>query len=544
MNVEILFPYFSGLISYTHELDQIIDFFRELMESQHFMPRWVCGKWTPFHGWLYVISDVTIFLAYMAIPVAMVYFVRKRWADLPFKHVFWLFIAFIGLCGTTHLVDAIIFWWPVYRLNAVILMLTAIVSVVTVVSMLRVIPLALAFRSPTNLEALVKTQTTELAAKADELADANEKLKQEIDFNKHSQNELARLAAIVQSSDDSIVSLSEDGTIVSWNHAAEKLYGYSEQEALGRNMRMLYLEDNLAEFEKVLQELRNGNTVKNFETERLTKHGGFVHVAITYSPIRNTEGEITGISGIARDISAARESQRQKDELLRQLEKTNRELESFAYITSHDLKAPLRAIGSLSDWLYADYSEQLGEQGKEHLQLLKGRVQRMHELIDGILSYSRIGRKDGTLTDVNVGEVINEVLQMIKVPENFHVKIQSDMPTVRAYHTHITQIFENLISNAIKYNDKEVGLVEVGFEEIPRFWKFWVKDNGVGVEARYQKKIFEIFQTLKSRDEVEGTGIGLTIVKKIVENAKGDIWIVSEPGKGTEFHFTISKERV
>lgn len=512
------------------------------MESDHFMPRWACGKWTPFHGWLYVISDITIFLAYMAIPFALVYFVRKRWKDLPFKHVFWLFIAFIGLCGTTHLVDAIIFWWPVYRLNAFILMLTAIVSVVTVVSMLRIIPLALAFKSPTDLQTMVSSQTMELATKAEELAEINEKLKHEIELNKKSQSELARLAAIVQTSNDSIVSLTPDGTITSWNESAERLYGYSEKEALGRSMRMLYLEDNVAEFENVMNQLLKGKTVENFETERVTKHGGIVHVSITYSPIKGDDGDVVGVSGIARDVSLNKESQRQQNLLMRQLEKTNKELESFAYITSHDLKAPLRAIGSLSDWLYADYAEQLGDQGKEHLGLLKSRVQRMHELIDGILSYSRIGRKDGTLTDVNVGDVITEVLQMIRVPENFKVNVQAEMPTIRAYHTHVTQVFENLISNAIKYCDKDDGRIEVGFEEIPRFWKFYVKDNGVGIDPRYQKKIFEIFQTLKSRDEVEGTGIGLTIVKKIVENAGGDIWVVSEPGIGTEFHFTISKD--
>ncbi len=150
-------------------MEQLLEFFRKLLESDQFMPRWVCGKWTPFHGWLYIISDLIIFAAYMAIPVAMVYFVRKRWGDLPFRRVFWLFIAFIALCGTTHLMDAIIFYVPHYRLNALVLVATAIVSVVTVVSMAKVMPEALAYKSPLELQQAVDQKTLELNLRVHQL---------------------------------------------------------------------------------------------------------------------------------------------------------------------------------------------------------------------------------------------------------------------------------------------------------------------------------------------------------------------------------------
>jgi signal transduction histidine kinase len=150
-------------------MEQIIDFFRKLLDSDQFMPRWVCGQWTPFHGWMYIVADLTIFLAYMAIPVAMVYFVRKRWGDLPFKGVFWLFIAFIALCGTTHFIDALIFWVPVYRFNALVLIFTALVSVVTVLAMVRVIPKALAYKSPKQLQVAVDSKTSELETRISEL---------------------------------------------------------------------------------------------------------------------------------------------------------------------------------------------------------------------------------------------------------------------------------------------------------------------------------------------------------------------------------------
>ena len=150
-------------------MEQLLEFFRKLLDSEQFMPRWVCGKWTPFHGWLYIISDLVIFAAYMAIPVAMVYFVRKRWGDLPFRRVFWLFIAFIALCGTTHLMDAIIFYVPHYRLNALVLVATAIVSVVTVVSMAKVMPEALAYKSPLELQQAVDQKTLELNLRVHQL---------------------------------------------------------------------------------------------------------------------------------------------------------------------------------------------------------------------------------------------------------------------------------------------------------------------------------------------------------------------------------------
>lgn len=150
-------------------MEQIVDFFRRLLESEQFMPRWVCGKWTPFHGWLYIVSDLIIFLAYMAIPVAMIYFVRKRWGDLPFKGVFWLYIAFIAMCGTTHFVDAVIFWIPLYRLNAIVLSVTAIVSIMTVVAMVNVIPKALVYKSPKQLQEAVDLKTAELEEQITEL---------------------------------------------------------------------------------------------------------------------------------------------------------------------------------------------------------------------------------------------------------------------------------------------------------------------------------------------------------------------------------------
>lgn len=157
-------------------MEEIVDFFRQLLNSEVFMPRWVCGQWSEFHGWMYIISDLIIFLAYMAIPVAMLIFVRKRWHDVPFKWVFWLFIAFISLCGTTHLIDAIIFYIPVYRLNALVLLFTAAVSMLTVAAMAYVLPKALAYKSPLQLERIVEDKTNQLQDRIEELNRLSERV--------------------------------------------------------------------------------------------------------------------------------------------------------------------------------------------------------------------------------------------------------------------------------------------------------------------------------------------------------------------------------
>ncbi|MGE0637343.1 MAG: ATP-binding protein [Bacteroidia bacterium] len=225
----------------------------------------------------------------------------------------------------------------------------------------------------------------------------------------------------------------------------------------------------------------------------------------------------------------------------KKLKSTNHELESFAYITSHDLKAPLRAIGSLSDWLYADYSDKLDEAGKEQLLLLKKRVSKMHDLIEGILHYSRIGRLDGEKEQIDMQQLIKEITELIQIPSHIKIVIEKKLPVILNYRTNITQLFENLLTNAVKYCDKSEGIIKITCDDLAGSWRFTVSDNGQGIDKKYHNKIFEIFQTLKTNGEMEGTGIGLTIVKKIVENSGGQIHLNSEPGIGTEFIITLPK---
>jgi len=224
------------------------------------------------------------------------------------------------------------------------------------------------------------------------------------------------------------------------------------------------------------------------------------------------------------------------------LKTINKELEDFAYITSHDLKAPLRGIKTLAEWITTDYAEKLDDDGKEQLNLLLSRVDRMHNLIDGILQYSRAGRTEQGHQRLELEKLLPGIIDTLSPPDNIKISIENKLPVVQGEETRIIQIFQNLLSNAIKYMDKDQGYIRISCVQNGSFWKFSITDNGPGIEEKHFDKIFKIFQTLVPRDEYESTGVGLSVVKKIVKLYGGTIWVESELGKGATFFFTFPKE--
>jgi len=219
----------------------------------------------------------------------------------------------------------------------------------------------------------------------------------------------------------------------------------------------------------------------------------------------------------------------------------NKELNDFAYVVSHDLKAPLRGIGSLATWLASDYADVLDDTGKEQLQLLLDRAKKMESLIESVLKYSRVGRirEDREVVDTN--ELVDSSVEMIAPPENVQVSIEGKLPWVEGERTRLEQVFQNLIGNAVKFIDKPVGFVTISCADEGAMWRFAVKDNGPGIDSRYYDQIFQIFQTLSPPDDKGSTGIGLTLVKKIVEMHGGTIWVESNLGEGSTFFFTLPK---
>ncbi|UPT65271.1 MAG: PAS domain S-box protein [Sphingobacteriales bacterium JAD_PAG50586_3] len=247
--------------------------------------------------------------------------------------------------------------------------------------------------------------------------------------------------------------------------------------------------------------------------------------------------------GFAIDVTKDKQRENKLQESYDSLERINTELDQYAHIVSHDLKAPLRAINNLSTWIEEDLGEIVNEGAKKNFEMMRGRIHRMEMLINGILEYSRAGRQHSKPEVFNTYEMVKDIVSVLSPSEDYTFTIQSDMPEIESDRLKIEQVFSNFISNAIKYNHNPNPEIKIGFKDSDTRYTFFVQDNGPGIDAEYHEKIFVIFQTLNARDKVESTGVGLAIVKKIVEEAGGNVWIESEVGKGATFFFNVPKLR-
>jgi PAS domain S-box-containing protein len=344
-----------------------------------------------------------------------------------------------------------------------------------------------------------------------------------------------RLAAIVEHTHDAIFSKSPDGRIVSWNRGAQQLFGYSEHEAVGRPVLML-VPDRLADEERrMLAQVRDQKRSALFETLRRRKDGSEVEVSVQLSPILNVAGEVVGESSITRDIT---ESRRRAKELQR----SNAELEQFAYVASHDLQEPLRMVANYTELLARRYQGQLDEKADKYIHYASDGARRMQRLVSDLLAYSRVGSQgqplEPTSSQMTMQDVLKGLQQVVRETGarlEFH-----DLPTVMADPGQLHQLLQNLVSNAIKFRREEAPHIVVTAIPDGAQWSFSVSDNGIGLEQRFAERIFQMFQRLHERGRYEGSGIGLAICKRIVERHGGRIWVESTPDVGTTFHFTLA----
>jgi light-regulated signal transduction histidine kinase (bacteriophytochrome) len=231
----------------------------------------------------------------------------------------------------------------------------------------------------------------------------------------------------------------------------------------------------------------------------------------------------------------------ERENLLKQIESITKEFQDFVYIISHDLKAPLRAIMALTDWIATDYADKFDGDGKEQLKMLTTRVTRMQNLLDGVLQYSRIGRITEDPAAIDLNQLLPEIIKTLDAPAKIHITVEGKLPVIVSEPTRIQEVFGHLLSNAVRFMDKPEGFVKVACAEENGFWKFSVTDNGPGIPEQHFEKIFRLFQTLQAKDQFESTGVGLTLAKKIVELYGGKIWLTSTVGQGSTFFFTLPK---
>ncbi|HEX3014491.1 MAG TPA: PAS domain S-box protein, partial [Methanobacterium sp.] len=495
---------------------------------------------------------------------------------------------------------------------------------------------------------------------------------EDITESKHAEEQIKRLADIVDSSDDAIIGEDLNGIILSWNIGAEKIYGYSAREMVGKHIFTLTPHSEREKISKFMKKVKSGSKVAHYEARRTKKDGTTVDVLVTLSPIKNVDGEITGISAIVRDIterkraeralaeseeklnttiesspdsiiasdlnlnivscnqaavniygassseeliglnalelvdpkdretlikatktallekrsvtleinsinivtkevfpveisgnvirdaegnpigfvaitkdiSERRSAERERETLIGELERSNQELQQFAYIASHDLQEPLRTISSFTQLLARRYKGQIDKDADEFIGFIVDGTNRMQAMIKDLLKYSRVQTRGEEFKPTDVQNALDQALFNLKVTiEENNAEITHDnLPVVIADEKQLIQLFQNLIGNAIKFKKPDEPPKIHILSRIDREnseYILGVSDNGIGMEQQYAGRIFELFQRLHTRDEYKGTGIGLAVAKKIVERHGGKIWVESEVGKGSTFYFTI-----
>lgn len=613
-------------------MNQVIEFFRKLFDSADWPPRWHCGRWTEFHGWLYIISDLLIWSAYFTIPVVIIRYISKK-QGIRFTRLYFLFAAFILACGATHFLDAVAFWIPAYRLNALVRLITGALSWVTVFYLVKLLPAAFSLRTQNELEAEIEQRKKaeqqiiasnerfnvifnispvaicitsvddgkfidfndafcELSGyKKEELigkrsvdlhiieAEEREKIVQriqqgsgqmqniEIKIRKKNgemidvfysierleiDSRLCFIAALVniterkkaeekfrgllETAPDATIIANKQGEIVLVNQQTQAMFGYKKGELIGRPVEILVPldlrhqhTDHRASYYK---EPRVRSMGAGLELYAVRKDGSQFPVEISLSPLETTEGML--VSAAIRDITERKKTQ----DAVHQL---NKELESFTYSVSHDLRAPLRIIDGYADILESDHKEKLDEDGKRTIGIIKSNAQRMGQLIDDLLNLSHTGRKELMvhITDMNklVQPVIDEQLSLsgnkadIKIEKLNPAKCDSGL---------IRQVWSNLVANAIKYSAKQdKPVINISSAISGSDIVYSVRDNGVGFDMKYAEKLFGVFQRLHKVTEFEGTGVGLALVKRIVSKHGGKVWADAEPGKGATFYFSL-----
>ena len=535
---------------FTVFMNQIVDFFQKLFDPAGFPARWNCGKgWTDFHGWLYIISDLLIWSAYFAIPVIIISYNTRR-KDVRFQKVYLLFAGFILTCGITHLLDAIVFWYPVYRLSALALLATGLISWLTVYHLIKLLPVAFTLKTSEELE-------VEIAQRKMVEIDLEAKITQ--------MNE-AQAIAIMGSWEWDVVN-----NKLSWSASMFRIYDllpFSEEISYERYLSLTHPDDKSFVDNAIKQAFTDKKFV-DFYHRVITPAGNIKTLQAKGEIVVNSEGKVVKMIGTEQDVS---EQKKMDHELLiksHDLEEINIELQKFAYVASHDLQEPLRKINTFLSRLENE-SEliQKDEKSVYYIHKIKSSATRMQQLMLDILNYSRLTSASVVFEKTDLFELIQSILidMEISIQNTEAIISVGSLPTIDANESQFSQLFQNLIANAIKFRKPgEAPIIEINAELIngsevnnqqikthykfsgwaenyywdkEQFCKITVRDKGIGLAPEYYERIFTAFERLHNLSQYEGTGIGLAICKKIVDFHHGNI-SVDCSGNGTVFTVII-----
>ncbi|HMQ99492.1 MAG TPA: PAS domain S-box protein [Ignavibacteria bacterium] len=363
------------------------------------------------------------------------------------------------------------------------------------------------------------------------------------DISERKKNEEIKnqLASIVLNSIDAIYAMSIDGQIQSWNPGAEKLYGFSERDAIGRNISIVIPDFKQNELNHILNKVAKGERIESLETKRQRRDKKMIDVSLTLSPIWDEAGIVTSVSAISRDITFKKQVEEELRRYAEELALSNEELYVFSYAASHDLQEPLRSIQNFLETLNKKYKKRLGPEMEEQISAADDGVTRMYRLITDFLMYSRVGTERAVKEEVDCNMALKDATANLElaIKESKASIKQFTLPKIYGNFVQITQVFQNPIANAIKYQGENTPSIDISAEKKDGMWLFAVKDNGIGIEQWFSERIFIVFQKLHDHRKYPGSGIGLALCKRVIEKHGGKIWFESEVGKGTTFLFTL-----
>lgn len=519
-----------------------MEFFDKLFQND-FMPHGHCYFWEPGILWMNVIGDSITAFSYYLIPLILLVFIKKR-QDIKFRFIFAAFALFIVACGTTHIIAVVSVWNPYYRIEGLVKVITAVVSIGTVFLLIKNFPQILNLPTPEQLLA------------------ANASLKQEINNRRKVEDHLRRseqkfrMAMHFAPIGKALVGL--DGKWLEVNKSLCNMLGYTAEELLQTDFQSLtYAEDLNMDLEYVGQLL--AGKIKSYQMEKryIHKSGNLVWGLLSVSLPRDENGDPVHFIAQIQDITQKklaeqkildfnRTLEQKVEKRTQELQEVNRELETFAYTVTHDLRSPLRSITGLVDVIKEDYQSVLDDEGAYMMQMIGDNVEKLDHLIIDLLKFSRAKKVELKKEHFEMKELILEAIEELK-PGYSGKEIALDLahlPSAYGDKNVIKQVCSNLMSNALKYSSKNERIaIKVGGKKANNSVIYWIKDNGVGFDDSKQHKLFTIFQRLHTQEEFKGTGVGLAICKTIIHKHGGKIWAESQVGKGSSFYFSLPNAR-
>jgi signal transduction histidine kinase len=538
----------GGIDSLFIVMGQLAEFFSKLFDYSDWPARWHCGRWTDFHGWLYIISDLMVWSAYFAIPLIIIRYVVRQRKRIRFDRLYLLFAAFILACGATHFIDALMFWVPMYRVSALIRLITGLLSWMTVFYLIKKLPLAFTLKTTKELEREVEAALQKERA----LQQQNRLL-----------NESQQIVSVGAWEWDV-----KTGKIT-WSDEQYRIWGLPKgsQLAYDEYIKTIHPADREYTSSHITRALET-KEYSTFYHRIITPRGEVRHILARGEVDVDEGGEPKRITGTAQDVTQLKEEELQLLAKTLQLERKAGDLEQFAYIASHDLQEPLRKISTFATMLQSSADLGHDKQGALIEKIVKA-SDRMQQLVNDILDFSRVSNDKLSFQKVN----LNATLRMVQADMELLINstgtdIMADkMPEIEGVPPQLHQVFQNIISNAIKFRKEGVApeirissealtgkqldkeergwvrsfvpeMSDEHFEDLP-FCRISISDNGIGFDQKYADKIFQIFQRLHGRSEYEGTGIGLAICRRILENHHGMISANAEHGRGATFHLLL-----